>query len=131
MSNVRPLMPHASFRFGGSDQHKVLIDCGLLGHERYSVDGKIVLQQWNLRLHGVREFAYEDHKIRVTIEISRGQARGMAYVNGQLKKQDLFREFNAKYDLSKYRSRLRVRLAIWSIVGLVLLAFLWLKNAAA
>lgn len=89
-------MPSASFYFGPNIRHKVSIECGLFGSEKYFVDGTLMLSLWSLGLGGLREFTFNGYKVQIRIRVGMTAVYGEAFVDGECVASDLFAEFNAK-----------------------------------
>jgi hypothetical protein len=90
-------MTNVSFRFGPDDRHECKIVCGWTGMERYYVDGVLVKRCWRLR-GGRQEFTAEGHQIQVRFQSTLNGALGEAFVDGERKAEDLFAEFNARFE---------------------------------
>lgn len=72
------------------------MDFSWLGAERYYANDSLVLECRSLRLSGFREFSAEGHQIRVEVETNLKSFVCRAYVDGALKADDIFAEFNTK-----------------------------------
>jgi hypothetical protein len=89
-------VPSTSFRFGTGQQHEVRIECGLLGSEKYYVDGALVQRLWSFRMSGLRTFKAHGHEIQVRVKVDLKRVCCEASVDGDLVATDLFAAFNAE-----------------------------------
>jgi hypothetical protein len=67
-----------------------------LGTERYYANDSLVFECRSLRPSGVREFTTEGHQIQIEVKTSLKSFGCRAYVDGVLKADDIFAEFNTK-----------------------------------
>lgn len=108
-------MLSASFRFGPNDAHEFTAECDLIGGERYFVDGILISKRWSLSPTGTREFEANGHRVRIVLRSSGKEVLSEAYVDGELKVNELFPQFA------------RVQKGSWPAVAR---AILWLLLAA-
>ncbi len=95
-SNVRLLMPTATFRFGPESKHECKVICGSFGNESYFVDETLVLKHWSLSPSGTREFEAIGHHVRIGLSANFKKVDAKEFVNGNIVANDRFSEFNAK-----------------------------------
>jgi hypothetical protein len=118
----------AEFRFGPDDEHEFRIVSGYFGRERYYVDDQLLADRWSLSLNAVREFDWENHRIRIEVKTGLKRLDGRAYVDSLLVADDLFAEMNAKLA----RQQRKYGYWIGTIIGLCLVVLLipWIAAAA-
>ena len=120
-------MPTASIRFGKGDVHELRMELSWFGGERYYVGDALVYKHWSFMPSGDREFTANGHTIRIALQISQRRIASQAYVDGNLKAEDLFPELNMK--LQQRRKPWWFYVAAWLAIGLAsFTATVWLSK---
>ncbi len=120
-------MPTASFRFGEGNAHELRMEFSWFGAERYYVRDTLVFKHWSVMPSGDREFTAEGHLIRIVLQVSQRRIASQAYVDGNLKAEDLFPELNAK--LRQQRKPWWVYMSAWLVIALLsFVVTVWLRN---
>lgn len=117
----------SSFRFGEGDRHEFKILFGLLGGEKYYVDGRLVSSRRSFSFDSTYEVVFEQHRIRIEVKITLHPQNfiARAYVDDVLKTDDLFPELRAYFDEQRKRREGRgwtswfAQVFLWCTISLI------------
>ena len=126
------------FPFVGQDgDHTCRVEFDWLGHERYFVDDKAVLQRWSLR-GGEARFSTHGVQLRILSEVVKGHAVTQVSLDGKVIVPNLLEEFNRETS-KRLGSRSRgglgrwlSKVGIWAVISFTLFSLLkWVERHVA
>jgi len=103
------------------------VEFSLLGHEKYSYDGRVLRKRWSFKFNDRLAFDIDGENIEIVVSLSRKSWSIQAYKNNELLVKELFPKIKQRLEKRHNRKPMTKggmlkNVVLWSVITIVLLA---------